>query len=198
MKLDFFLAAAFAGAVGVSAAPSAGCGTETDLQSGPQAVNVNGQERKFILRIPEGYNNSNAYRLIFGVHWWGGSMEDVAYGQTVAPGVWNYYGLEQLAQETAIFVAPQGIDGNWYNDGGSDYAFFDEINRLIESSLCVDTDLRFSIGFSWGGSTSVGLACRDSEFPLRAITAIGAAGPYTCKFPELNLVMMMSFADAAN
>lgn len=172
-----------AGAIGVAAAPSAGCGQAPSLESGPQTVNVNGQDRNFIVRVPEGYDNNNPYRLIFGVHWWGGSMEDVAYGQTVEPGVWNYYGLERLAEETAIFVAPQGIDGNWYNDGGSDYAFFDEINRLVEGSLCVDTDLRFSIGFSWGGSTSVGIACRDGEFPFRAITAIAAAGPFECKIP---------------
>ncbi|RYP14761.1 hypothetical protein DL765_006176 [Monosporascus sp. GIB2] len=168
------------GAFGVSAAPSDGCGQAQGLESGPQSVNVNGQDRQFIVRVPEGYDHNNPYRLIFGVHWWGGSMENVAYGQTVEPGVWNYYGLERLAEETAIFVAPQGIGGNWYNEGGSDYAFFDEINRLVEGSLCVDTDLRFSIGFSWGGSTSVGLACRGGEFPFRAITAIAAAGPFEC------------------
>ncbi|KAH7324145.1 Alpha/Beta hydrolase protein [Stachybotrys elegans] len=169
------------GALRARGAPSAGCGTDPSFESGPQTVNVNGQDRNYIVRIPEGYDNSNPYRLILGLHWWGGSMEDVAYGQTVTPGVWNYYGLERLAKESAIFVAPQGIDGNWYNEGDSDYAFLDEIHRVVESSLCVDTDLRFSIGFSWGGSTSIGLACRDSEFPLRAITAIGAAGPYTCE-----------------
>jgi poly(3-hydroxybutyrate) depolymerase len=181
MKQDPIFSLILAGAIGAHAAPSPGCGTQASLQSGPQTINVNGQNRNFILRIPEGYDNNNAYRLIFGVHWWGGSMEDVAYGGTVDPGVWNYYGLERMADESAIFVAPQGIDGNWYNEGGSDYAFFDEIHRLVEGSLCVDTDLRFSIGFSWGGSTSVGLACRDGEFPLRAITAIAAAGPYTCE-----------------
>jgi poly(3-hydroxybutyrate) depolymerase len=175
-----------AGAIGVSAAPSSGCGLSPGLESGPQTINVNGQDRQFIVRVPEGYNNTKPYRLIFGIHWWGGSMDDVAYGQTVEPGVWNYYGLERLAEETAIFVAPQGIDGNWYNEGGSDYAFFDEINRLVEDSLCVDTDLRFSIGFSWGGSTSVGIACRDSEFPFRAITAIAAAGPFECKLAIYN------------
>jgi poly(3-hydroxybutyrate) depolymerase len=168
------------GALRAYAAPSSGCGIQPAFESGPQTVDVNGQTRSFIVRIPENYDNNSPYRLILGVHWWGGSMEDVAYGQTVTPEVWNYYGLERLAEETAIFIAPQGIDGNWYNEGGSDYAFFDEIHRTVESSLCVDTDLRFSIGFSWGGSTSIGLACRDSEFPLRAITAIGAAGPYEC------------------
>jgi poly(3-hydroxybutyrate) depolymerase len=180
-------AAILAGVLGASAAPSAGCGQAAGLESGPQTVNVNGQDRQFIVRVPEGYDSNNPYRLIFGVHWWGGNMDQVAYGTTVEPGVWNYYGLERLAEETAIFVAPNGIGGNWYNEGGSDYAFFDEINRLVEGSLCVDTDLRFSIGFSWGGSTSVGIACRDGEFPFRAITAIAAAGPFECKLTDHKL-----------
>lgn len=178
-----------AGALGVSAAPSAGCGQGPGLESGPQTINVNGQDREFIVRVPEGYDNNNPYRLVLGIHWWGGNMDDVAYGLTVEEGVWNYYGLERLADETAIFVAPNGIDGNWYNEGDSDYAFLNEVNRLVEESLCVDTDLRFAIGFSWGASMSVALACGVGEYPLRAATAIGAAGPFECKLANAAIEM---------
>lgn len=169
------------GSVGVAAAPSGGCGKPPGLHSGPQTINVNGQNRQYIVRVPEGYDNANPYRLVVAMHWWGGNMEDVATGQTVEAGVWNYYGLERLAEESTIFVAPNGIDGNWYNEGGSDYAFIDEVNRAVEESLCIDTDLRFNIGFSWGGSMSVALACRGGEFPVRAVTAIAAAGPFDCR-----------------
>lgn len=164
------------------AAPSAGCnGNSTGLSSGVHTLDVNGQQRDFTLTLPDSYNPSNPYRLILGIHWWGGSMEDVATGQTVETDTWAYYGLEQLAEGSAIFAAPQGINGSWYNEGGSDFAFLDQMVGTIEDALCVETELRFSIGFSWGGSTSVALACRDSEYPLRAITAIAAAGPYECE-----------------
>ncbi|MBE3041440.1 hypothetical protein IMZ48_02430, partial [Candidatus Bathyarchaeota archaeon] len=162
------------------------------LESGPQTVNVGGQDRQFIVRVPEGYDNANPYRLVLGMHWWGGTMDDVAYGLTVEEGAWNYYGLERLAEETTIFVAPNGIDGNWYNEGGSDYAFIDEVNRVVEESLCIDTDLRFTIGFSWGGSMSVALACRGGDFPVRATTAIAAAGPFECKLIIRNPIQYQS------
>lgn len=163
------------------AEPSAGCGKEPTLTSDAHTLNINGKDRQYTLRVPEGYNNTQAYRLIFGIHWWGGSMEDVATGQTVETDVWSYYGLQQMAEESAIFVAPQGIDGNWYNDGGEDHALIDEIISAVEDDLCVDTSLRFSIGFSWGGSMSYSLACRDGPYNFRAVTAIAAAGPHTCK-----------------
>lgn len=165
-----------------AAAPSSGCGAEGLASGVYNLVDANGVQREFTVTVPDGYDSNNPHRLILGIHWWGGSMEDVATGQTVEAGVWNYYGLERLAEGSAIFVAPQGIDGNWYNDNNADYLYMDEIIRTVEEGLCIDTDLRFAIGFSWGGSTSFGLACRDTEFPLRAITAIGAAGPYTCEY----------------
>ena len=182
------LALLLVGSLGVSAAPSAGCGQSPGLESGPQTINVNGQERQYIIRVPEGYDSANPYRLVIAMHWWGGTMDDVASG-SVEPGVWNYYGLERLAEESAIFVAPNGIDGNWYNEGGSDYAFIDEVNRAVEESLCVDTELRFTIGFSWGGSMSVALACRGGEFPVRAVTAIAAAGPFECKLGSIKKIL---------
>lgn len=162
-----------------AAEPSSGCNSD-GLSSGVYNLDINGVGRDYTLTVPENYDPSNPYRLIIGLHWWGGTMEDVATGQTVEAGVWNYYGLERLAEGSTVFVAPQGIDNNWYNEGGADFLFIDEMIRTIQDGLCIDTDLRFSIGFSWGGSTSFALACRDTEFPMRAVTAIGAAGPHEC------------------
>jgi hypothetical protein len=67
----------------------------------------------------------------------------------VEPGVWNYYGLERLAEETAIFIAPQGISGNWYNEGGSNYAFFDNstaLSRIHFASTPICASLSDSAG----------------------------------------------------
>ncbi|KAL2864493.1 alpha/beta hydrolase family esterase [Aspergillus lucknowensis] len=162
------------------AARSSGCGAGQGLSSGVQVLTINGVERQYTLTVPDDYDTNNPYRLIIGMHWWGGTMTDVATGQTVEEGVWAYYGQEQLAEGTAIFVAPQGIDNNWYNEGGSDFMLVDEMISTVESALCVDTDLRFAIGFSWGGAMSFALSCRETEYPLRAITSIAGAGPYEC------------------
>jgi len=53
--------------------------------------------------------------------------------------------------------------------------FTDDMIRLIENDLCVDTTQLFSVGFSYGGAMSYALACaRGTVF--RAIAAIAAPG----------------------
>jgi|SRR5688572_5764035 poly(3-hydroxybutyrate) depolymerase len=156
------------------AAPSSGCGSGS-LQSGVHTVNG----REYTLTLPDNYDPNNPYRLVVGIHWWGGSMQDVETGQTVETGVWSYYGLERLSEGSTLFAAPQGNGGAWA-DPANDYPYILAMIQQIEEGACVETDLRFSIGFSWGGSTSNGLACR-SDNPFRAIAAINPAGPFACK-----------------
>ncbi|ROT38057.1 alpha/beta-hydrolase [Sodiomyces alkalinus F11] len=148
-------------------AQSPGCGSNPTLNSGVH--NING--RDYTLHIPQNYDNNNPHRLIFGFHWLGGSMDDVVYGNSIQP----WYGLEPRSQGSAIFVAPQGRNAGWANEGGQDIDFVEAIIEAVENDLCIDQDARFATGFSFGGAMSYSLACsRASSF--RAIAAIGA-GP---------------------
>ena len=141
------VALAAAGAVAVltasappaSAATTAGCGKAPTLRSGTYTIQSSGQSRSFILRVPDGYNNTHPYRLIFGYHWRGGTMNDVASGGTSGT-AWSYYGMQQQSNNSAILVAPQGIGNGWANTNGQDMTFTDDMVRLIENDLCVDTD----------------------------------------------------------
>jgi hypothetical protein len=82
--------------------------------------------------------------------------------------------LEVLANESAIFVAPQGLNGGWGNSGGSDMQFIDAMNNYVSNGLCVDETQRFSIGFSWGGAMSYAIACeRAKDFRGVAVIAGG-------------------------
>ena len=76
---------------------SGGCGAQPTLTSGIHNIG----DRQYTLKIPENYDSANPYRLVFGFHWLSGSMGDVVNGNSVP--VW--YGLEALAEGTAIFVA---------------------------------------------------------------------------------------------
>ncbi|WP_199044646.1 alpha/beta hydrolase family esterase, partial [Glycomyces salinus] len=153
---------------------SDGCGTAPSLTSGTHNINVNGTNRSFILKVPDNYDNDYAHRLIFGLHWWGGTANDVASGGSDGA-VYAHYGLEAQANGTAIFVAPQGIDNAWPDTGGRDVAFVDAMIQQIEADLCVDQSQRFSLGFSYGGAMSYALACaRPNEF--RAVAAIAVPG----------------------
>ena len=61
-------------------ASSAGCGSAPTLSSGTHTIQVGGTNRSFILRVPDNYDSSRAYPLIFGFHWNGGTAGDVSGG----------------------------------------------------------------------------------------------------------------------
>ena len=156
-------------------APTAGCGKAPGLSSGNHTIQSGGKNRSFILRLPDTYNNNYPHRLAFGFHWLGGTASQVATGGTDGQ-PWAYYGMLSQSNNTTIFVAPQGINNGWANSGGEDVTFTDDMIRLIDNALCVDTTQRFSVGFSYGGAMSYSLACsRPTVF--RAVAAIAAPGP---------------------
>ncbi|OAL06294.1 alpha/beta-hydrolase [Phaeosphaeriaceae sp. SRC1lsM3a] len=154
-------------------ATSAGCGKTPTLTSGTKSINVNGKTRQYIIRVPNNYDKSKPYKLIFAFHWRGGSMTDVAGGGSDGA-AWAYYGQQKKAGETAILVAPNGLNGGWANSGDEDLAFVDAMRKAIEADLCVDETQRFSTGFSYGGGMSYSLACsRGKEFRAVAVISGG-------------------------
>ncbi|ADL46225.1 cellulose binding domain-containing protein [Micromonospora aurantiaca (nom. illeg.)] len=157
-----------------AAAATAGCGKAPTLASGTHTVTSSGKNRTFILRVPDGYDVNRQYRLVVGFHWRGGTATDVATGQTVQRDVWSYYGLQRLANNSTIFVAPQGLNNGWANAGGEDITFVDDILRRVDAGLCVDTSQRFALGFSYGGAMSYAVACaRPTVFRAVAVYAGG-------------------------
>ena len=158
----------------VPLAASPGCGKAPTLRSGTYTIQSNGKNRSFILSVPDNYTNTTQYRLVFGYHWLGGTMQQVAGGGSDGD-VYAHYGLRRLANNTAIFVAPQGLNNGWGNSGGEDVTFTDDMIRRIENDLCVDTAQRFALGFSYGGAMSYALACARAT-TFRAVAAIAAPG----------------------
>ncbi|MEE1943184.1 cellulose binding domain-containing protein [Streptomyces sp. TRM 70361] len=142
-----------------TAADTPGCGRNPTLRSGNHTIQSGGKSRSFILRIPDGYDPNHAYRLVFGFHWLGATSADVDTGRTVETGTWAYYGLQRLANNSTIFVAPQGLNNGWANTGGEDITFVDDMIRLLDAELCIDTTQRFALGFSYGAAMSYSLAC---------------------------------------
>ncbi|WP_345540446.1 ricin-type beta-trefoil lectin domain protein [Phytohabitans rumicis] len=156
-----------------SAAPTAGCGKSPTLRNGTYNIQSSGQNRSFILRIPDGYSNTRAYRLIFAYHWRGGTMNDVSSGGSSGT-AWSYYGMQQQSNNSAILVAPQGIGNGWANSGGQDITFTDDMIRMIENDLCVDTTQLFAMGFSYGGGMSYAIACSRATV-FRGVVAYSGA-----------------------
>ncbi|MGX7672422.1 cellulose binding domain-containing protein [Plantactinospora sp. DSM 117369] len=147
-------------------AATAGCGRAPTLTSGTHSIQSGGKTRSFVLRVPDNYDNNRLYRLVFGFHWLGGNANSVVSQ--------SYYGLLPLANNSTIFVAPEGLNNGWANSGGEDVTFTDDMIRTIENALCVDTTQLYSLGFSYGGGMSYALACaRANVFRAVAIYAGG-------------------------
>jgi poly(3-hydroxybutyrate) depolymerase len=162
-----------ASANAVALAASAGCAKPPALTSGTRSIQTSGKNRSYILRLPDNYDSNRQYRLVFGFHWNGGTANDVDSGGTSGY-PWSYYGLRALSANSAIFVAPQGLNNGWANSGGEDVIFVDDMIRQIEAGVCVDTAQRFAGGFSYGGGMSYALACaRPTVFRAVAVYAGG-------------------------
>ncbi|KAH6912212.1 fungal cellulose binding domain-containing protein [Coprinopsis sp. MPI-PUGE-AT-0042] len=169
LSLFFFLLAAF---LQSAVAQSSGCG-KSPLASGTRNIG----SRQYILQVPANYNSNTRYKLIFGFHWLGGNMNNVAPG---------YYGLRDLAKETAIFVAPNGLDSGWANTGDRDTQLVDQILNEINNGLCVDQRQIFATGFSYGGGMSYNLACsRPNVF--RSVSVIAGAQLSGCTGGETKI-----------
>ncbi|ORY13064.1 hypothetical protein BCR34DRAFT_278658 [Clohesyomyces aquaticus] len=149
-------------------AATAGCGKAATITSGTKSVTVNGKNRQYIVRVPNNYNSSHPYRLIFGLHWRDADMGAVDGGS--AP----YYGLKNLAKDSAIFVAPNGLNKGWANSGGEDITLIDTIRTTIADGLCVNEKLVFSLGFSYGAAMSYSLGCSRAK-DFRAIAVLSGA-----------------------
>lgn len=150
---------------------SPGCG-KTAPYSGQQTktLNVSGTDRSYIVRLPDNYDASHAYRLILSIHCLNGTASGVASG---SPGAgYEYYGLWKLAAGSTIFVAPQGINNSWPS---GNVPFLKALISELENNLCIDTSRVFAEGFSMGGSMSYALACEIPDM-IRGV-AVHSGGP---------------------
>ena len=151
-----------AGGGGTATGKSAGCGSTTAPKSGNFMLSVGGENRSYILKVPDDYKADNPYRLMFSFHWLSGTAQNVASD--------NYYGLWSLSAGSTIFVAPQGKDNQWGDSGGEDIAFTKALATDLKSKLCIDNGRVFAEGFSMGGSMSYAVACAMGDV-FRAVAA---------------------------
>jgi poly(3-hydroxybutyrate) depolymerase len=153
---------------------SAGCGKTSTVTFG-QVPGENDQtkgfgtggyvkigNRGFALRLPDNYDKSKPYWLVFGFHWNGGNSKEVDTGGTNGYNM-SHFGLQKLSENGAIFVAPDGLSAGWGNDGGRDLKLVDDMLALIQDNYCVDTTHIFANGFSYGGGMSYAIACARAK-----------------------------------
>lgn len=139
---------------GAGVAESEGCGEPRTLQNGTITIPFGGASRKYILRVPDDYDNKHPYRLVFAFAESGSSAMSVANR--------NYFTLATLDSKNTIFVAPDAANGagSWSK---TDVDLTDDILEQIEADLCIDKTRIFATGFSFGGAMSLALACTRAD-----------------------------------
>lgn len=145
-------------------------------------MNVNGIDREYEVRIPDGYDQNTPYPVVFGFHGRGreGGFQSTSYGN-----------LQSTMGDSAILVFPNGevivnqqADGeliggsaeSWETEGDADIAFFDAMLTDVTEGLCVNEERVFATGFSMGGYFSARLGCERGDV-LRAFAAAGGGPP---------------------
>jgi poly(3-hydroxybutyrate) depolymerase len=102
----------------------------------------------------------------------GSSAQSIVNGEDINNnGVLPYYGLKAIANNSAIFVVLDGLNAGWANQGGEDVTFFNQLVKTVKADSCVNTNLRFITGFSYGGAMSYALVCARSDM-TRAVAII--------------------------
>jgi len=145
---------------------SPGCGQAPTLQNGTINISYNNASRNYILRLPDGYDNSHPYRLVFAYAESGASASQVASR--------DYFRMAGFdGSEDTIFVAPDAANGagSWSN---SDVGFTDAILEELENDLCIDTTRIFATGFSFGGGMAMAIACTRADV-FRAVAFFSGA-----------------------
>ncbi|KAK3689289.1 hypothetical protein B0T22DRAFT_513527 [Podospora appendiculata] len=132
--------------------------------------------REYFVLLPSNFSPTTPHRLVFTLHALGGDASQVIAG---TGGYISWYGLSALANQNAssskiptVFVAPNGLDNGWANTNGTDVAFIQSILTTVTNDLCIDTNLVFSTGFSFGGAMSYMLACSLPANTLRAVAVL--------------------------
>ena len=152
--------------------PSAGCDGDPALTSGEHTIEVDGEERTFILDVPSDYDEGTAYPLLFGFHGRGFSAAEFRSQ--------SYGNLLSVAGDDAIVVHPDALgepEQAWDTESQSDVRFFDALLDELTEGLCVDEARVFAAGHSSGGYFINTLGCVRGD-RLRAIAPVAGGGPF--------------------
>jgi poly(3-hydroxybutyrate) depolymerase len=138
-------------------------------KSGSFSITAAGLNRTYIVDVPTSYDPEKPYKLVFAWHPNGGNAKGIAESDG------GYYGLKPRSNNSAIFVAADGIDNGWANTNDRDIAFTKAMLDRLTSQLCIDKSRIFSLGWSYGGMFSFALGCSMPDVFRAIAPASGAA-----------------------
>ena len=173
---------------GTDAGPigSPGCVDGAGLDEGEHTFTLEGNDRRYILRLPNGYSRDRTWPLVLALHGNGGNT---GYWDGTSGG----RNIRGVLEDDAVLIVAEAIDNQWRDYDmdretwdpriESELLYFDQIIEEAKNELCIDEDAIFSMGFSGGGSFSGVLGCRRTD--IRAI-AVGGSVIYFAEGRDLD------------
>jgi polyhydroxybutyrate depolymerase len=141
---------------------SAGCG-RAKTGSGDferRTLRAGSRDRTYHVRVPDSYQASRAYPLVF--RWHG----------TTGDGLSGGLGIEGPAGNDAIIVGADGLNQAWgAATEADDLQLFDAMYQQLTQEYCIDLKRVFSYGFSAGGGMTNMLSCKRGD-KLRGSAAV--------------------------
>jgi polyhydroxybutyrate depolymerase len=158
---------------------STGCGASSPPPSGTYQFEVGGTQRSYIVSLPDRYDPNKPHRLVLAWHGLGVSAAEVA--APINAGGAGFFGMLAEADDSAIFVAGQGLAADlglpgWPDTDGRDVAFARQLIVRLAQQYCLDETRIFSAGMSYGAVMTNRLGCALGD-TLRAIASMSGAGP---------------------
>jgi polyhydroxybutyrate depolymerase len=141
-----------------------------------QTFRFGDEERAYLLALPDDYDGSTAYPLVFNFHGFAGSKEGHDANTAMA---------DQGTARGYVVVTPDALgeprDWNYFGNPAraDDFGFVDALVVDLSERLCIDADRIYAAGHSAGSAFAGFLQCR-APYRFAAAAMVAAFIPTTC------------------
>jgi polyhydroxybutyrate depolymerase len=142
----------------------------------PQSLRFGDQTRAYLLALPDEYDGTSAYPLVFSFHGFAGSKEGQNANAAIA---------EMGTARGYIVVTPDALgeprDWNYFSNPAraDDFGFVDALVVDLGERLCIDADRVYAAGHSAGSAFAGFLQCKP-PYRFAAVAMVAAFIPTTC------------------
>jgi polyhydroxybutyrate depolymerase len=143
------------------ASPLCATGAPMPGPGGAQTIQATGKSRRFIVRLPPGYDGKKPFPVLFAFHGAGGNAAGFETGAFGA--------VSRMAADRAIRIYPDALEGTWARDEPDDVLFMDAIVTWMQQRLCFDGARIFASGQSSGAYFANRFGCNRAGSVVRAV-----------------------------
>ncbi|MGH9228579.1 MAG: alpha/beta hydrolase family esterase [Acidimicrobiales bacterium] len=141
-----------------------------------QAFGFGGEERAYLLALPDDYDGTTAHPLVFNFHGFSSNKEGMSAYTAMA---------ERGTARGYIVVTPDALgdprDWNYFGDQAraDDFGFVDALVVDLSGRLCIDADRVYAAGHSAGSAFAGFLQCKP-PYRFAAVAMVAAFIPTAC------------------